>query len=130
MSNNLQPDMQWDWRPRPVVSPRLPQNNVAPVWGAIGTPTNPTEAWNPHTPAAVASKIAGFSGLGEMTLTPLGYARLGLGLVCLGASAYHGYKRHRGSVGYGALWGLSAAFFPIITTGVALYQGFAKPQKR
>jgi len=47
-----------------------------------------------------------------------------------GASAYHGYKRNRGSVGWAIGWGVLGAIFPIITPAVALAQGFGKPAKR
>lgn len=45
-----------------------------------------------------------------------------------GASAYHGYKRSRGSVGAAIGWGLLGGMFPIITPIVALAQGFGKPK--
>lgn len=46
-----------------------------------------------------------------------------VGDAAIGLAAYHGYKRHRGSVGW-ALAGLA----PVIVTGVALPQGLGKPK--
>jgi hypothetical protein len=45
-----------------------------------------------------------------------------------GASAYHGYKRSRGSVGAAVGWGLLGFIFPVITPAIALAQGFGKPK--
>lgn len=44
------------------------------------------------------------------------------------ASAYHGYKRSRGSTGAAVGWGLLGLIFPIITPAVALAQGFGDPK--
>lgn len=44
------------------------------------------------------------------------------------ASAYHGYKRNRGSTGAAVGWGLLGLIFPIITPAVALAQGFGDPK--
>ena len=49
-------------------------------------------------------------------------------VISSGASAYHGYKRNRGSVGAAVGWGLLGGIFPIITPAVALAQGFGKPK--
>lgn len=40
--------------------------------------------------------------------------------------AYHGYKRND-SVGWGIVWGAAGAVLPVITVGVAVIQGYAKP---
>lgn len=45
------------------------------------------------------------------------------------AAAYHGYKRSN-SPGVALVWGALGAFSPIITNGVALYQGYGKKQKK
>lgn len=50
--------------------------------------------------------------------------------VSIGASAYHGYKRSRGSTGAAVGWGLLGGIFPIITPAVALAQGFGKPKTK
>lgn len=44
------------------------------------------------------------------------------------ASAYHGYKRHRKSYKWAAIWGLLGFFVPVITPAFAVYQGYAKPE--
>lgn len=40
--------------------------------------------------------------------------------------AYHGYKRHNGSIGAAIGWFFLGAFFPVITIPVSLAQGFGK----
>ena len=44
-------------------------------------------------------------------------------------SAYHGVKRHDGSVGWGVLWGIFGSFFIGIGPVIAFAQGYAKPMK-
>jgi hypothetical protein len=44
-----------------------------------------------------------------------------------GACAYHGYKRNE-SVGWAIWWGLCGAAFPIVSTAIAVAQGFARPR--
>lgn len=46
------------------------------------------------------------------------------------ASAYHGYKRSRGSTGAAVGWGILGLVFPIITPAVALAQGYGDPKPR
>lgn len=46
----------------------------------------------------------------------------------VGASAYHGYKRNHGSLGWGVAWGALGGLFPVITPAIALAQGFGKPE--
>lgn len=53
----------------------------------------------------------------------------GLALVSAGASAYHGYKRNGGSIGWGLGWGALGLLFPILTPSVALAQGYGKRQR-
>jgi hypothetical protein len=43
--------------------------------------------------------------------------------------AYHGYRRHRGSKGWAIAWSLAGGAFPLVSTGIALAQGFGKPMK-
>jgi hypothetical protein len=50
-------------------------------------------------------------------------------MISSGASAFHGYRRSRGSVGSAIGWGLLGGFFPVITPAVALAQGFGKPRQ-
>lgn len=46
----------------------------------------------------------------------------------LGALTYHGYRRNRGSWGWGLTWGLLGGLIWPITGAVALAQGFGKPK--
>jgi len=52
-----------------------------------------------------------------------------MSVTLLGAvmAGYHGYKRNRSNTGWALGWGLLGGMFPLITNGVALAQGFAKP---
>jgi hypothetical protein len=43
----------------------------------------------------------------------------------MGASTYHGYKRHN-KVWPAVGWGILGGLFPVITPAVALAQGFGK----
>lgn len=43
-----------------------------------------------------------------------------------GLGGYHGYKRSGGSMGSAIGWGLLGGLFPVITTVVALAQGFGE----
>jgi hypothetical protein len=45
-------------------------------------------------------------------------------------SAYHGYKRHHGSIGWAIGWGLLGGIFPVITPAIAFAQGIGKPMAR
>jgi hypothetical protein len=40
------------------------------------------------------------------------------------ASAYHGSKRHGGSVIWGLVWGLAGGLFPVVTPAIGAAQGF------
>ena len=64
------------------------------------------------------------------TAAAIGYAALSMvgGMV----SAYHGYRRDRGSLGSTLGWFVLGSAFPLITVPVALLQkpGFAKPKRR
>lgn len=44
--------------------------------------------------------------------------------------AYHGYKRHRGSLGWAIGWSLLGSLAPFITVPVSLAQGFGKPERK
>lgn len=48
----------------------------------------------------------------------------------IGLSAYHGYKRNNGSLGWALGWGVLGGIFPIITPAVAFAEGFGKPAGR
>lgn len=45
------------------------------------------------------------------------------------ASGYHGIKRHRGSIGWGALWFLLGGAMPVFVPLVAVGQGYARPME-
>jgi hypothetical protein len=55
---------------------------------------------------------------------------MGIAVVSSAVSAYHGYRRHRGSVGAAIGWGFLGLLFPIITPTVALAEGYAVPKVR
>lgn len=52
-----------------------------------------------------------------------------LDMASIGVSAYHGYKRHNGSIGWGIGWGLLGGIFPIVTPAISFAQGFGRPMK-
>ena len=47
-------------------------------------------------------------------------------LASMAASAYHGSKRHGGSIGWGVWWGVVGGIFPVLTPAIGAAQGFAK----
>lgn len=49
-----------------------------------------------------------------------------LGAASVGVSAYHGYKRNGGSVGWAIGWGLLGGAFPVLVPAVAFAQGIGK----
>ncbi len=70
-------------------------------------------------------------GLGQGSMPAWFGALYGvLSVVSAGLGAYHGYKRHNGSVGWAIGWAALGTFAPVITPAVALAQGFGKPMKR
>jgi len=48
--------------------------------------------------------------------------------ISVGLSAYHGYKRNNGSIGWALGWGLLGGIFPVITPAIAVAEGFGKPK--
>lgn len=54
------------------------------------------------------------------------YAFMGVSMLSMAASTYHGYKRNK-SVGWAIWWGVMGAMFPIITPVIAFAQGYGKP---
>lgn len=81
---------------------------------------------------ASVKRLTGMQGLGDLQQMPQGAALFfgALSLVSSGLAAYHGYKRHRGSIGWAIGWGALGALFPVLTPAVAFAEGFAKPMKR
>lgn len=59
-------------------------------------------------------------GVSSTTLT-LGTV---LSIASIAASAYHGSKRHGGSVGWGVGWGILGGLFPLLTPAIGVAQGF------
>lgn len=49
-----------------------------------------------------------------------------LAVASVAASAYHGSKRHGGSIGWGVGWGILGGLFPVLTPAIAAGQGFAE----
>lgn len=48
-------------------------------------------------------------------------------LLSIGLSAYHGYRRNRGSVEGAVGWGIAGGVFPVAVPILALVQGFGQP---
>jgi hypothetical protein len=77
---------------------------------------------NPHMVAAALRHL----GLHGAIPTLLAHF---LTLAVAAASGYHGVRRNRGSVGWGALWFIAGGLFPIFTPIVAIAQGFGAPKE-
>lgn len=62
---------------------------------------------------------------------PITVSPLTIALATLGAlsGAYHGTRRNRGSAAWGLVWGLAGAVAPILTTGIAVAQGYGDPKE-
>lgn len=50
-----------------------------------------------------------------------------LGPISAALSAYHGYRRHRGSIGWAVGWAIMGSLFPVVTPAIAFAQGFGQP---
>ena len=61
------------------------------------------------------------------TMTAYGKFWTAASIVSGAACAYHGVKRHNGSVGWGLLWALVGSGLPVVGPVVAVAQGYAKP---
>jgi hypothetical protein len=85
---------------------------------------------------ASLKNLAGFTRLGDVTsgapqITQTEIAVVGaLSAASIGACAYHGYKRHRGSVPWAIGWAIMGGLFPVVSVAVAFAEGFGKPMKR
>lgn len=84
------------------------------LFSTSGSSTSPTMVTPPSYEMATFTKYAAILWL--------------LDAASIGLSAYHGYKRNRGSVGAAIGWGLLGGFFPVLTPAVAFAQGFSKPK--
>lgn len=129
-----------DWRinrhyPAPS-TPQVPQNLQRPTNATI-TPGARTYSGKDISPMVAGVFTPGVL-LGDATLTfsepqvsvlQVHVARSALlGVVGVTVGVYHGYRRSKGSVGSAIGWGLLGLLFPVITTGVALYQGCGRPK--
>ena len=74
------------------------------------------------------STLRGTSALGNPEGSAMFYFWTLAGILSVGASAYHGYKRNN-SVGWAIAWGLLGGLAPVITPAVAVAQGFGKPKR-
>ena len=72
--------------------------------------------------ACSAAHVGAVSGTNEPSENNLG--RL-LSMAGAGLGAYHGYRRNE-SIGWAIGWAVAGSWFPVITTGVALAQGFGE----
>jgi len=131
----FRPDMTVSYAQSARTSTRYPQQLTSPTWGAIGSPTDMGPRFKPGAPSTLARKAVGMAGLGALgaydDLSPALRTFWTLaGVASVGVSAYHGYKRNHGSIGWAIGWGLLGGIFPIITPAIAAAQGIGKPAKR
>jgi hypothetical protein len=88
---------------------------------------SPTESAIAQLTSPLGAKLADTGGA---AWTPA--ARViagGIALAGAGAGAFHGYRRNRGSIGWALAWAALGGLFPLVTTGVAIAQGFGKPAR-
>lgn len=133
------PDMTVSWLPRPRTTGAYPQNLLRPSMAGCTDCTSQSYAQtiDPDTRrnfAGVASMI-GMHGMGRLSgiedISPgLRTAMYVLSALSAGASAFHGYRRNRGSIGWALGWGFLGGLFPIVTPAIAFAQGFGKPARR
>lgn len=132
------PDMTVSWLPRPATTPQYPQNLLRPSASGCSSCSSAaygssfTDSRRNMAGLASLAGLHGFgrlSGLEEVSPTMRGLV-LTLSALSAGASAFHGYRRNRGSLGWAIGWGLLGGMFPVITPAVALAQGFGKPARR
>lgn len=70
------------------------------------------------------------TSLSTFTLTPAErFIWKALAAASVGVSAYHGYKRHNGSVAWAIGWGFLGGIFPVVTPAIAFAQGLGKVKK-
>lgn len=89
-----------------------------------GDPTPPA-APPPTVQDVAVREIVTVTREAVQPLTPF-QAALGLGGALLGA--YHGARRNGGSVLWGIAWGIAGGAAPLITTGIAVAQGYGRPR--
>lgn len=77
--------------------------------------------------AQVEQRLASPDTYGAFSGRGVGGVILGvLSIASIAASAYHGSKRHGGSVGWGVAWGALGGLFPILTPAIGAAQGFGQ----
>lgn len=96
-----------------------------PKLTAMAQTTPGADCSMPLSPYGTQSQLRGLADDSPMIATVY---RL-LAIASAGVSAYHGYKRHNGSVGWAIGWGFLGGLFPVITPAIAFAQGIGKPIK-
>jgi len=92
---------------------------VSPSVGlSIGAPATPVIAPSGE-PTTGTTNIADFRPTPVMSVVIAASAA---------ASAFHGYRRNEGSIGYALLWAGMGLLFPVITPAIAIAEGFAEPE--
>ena len=108
---------------------QLTLNLYAPAANVSAAPSVPA-APPPSTVTAPAQEVQNLHVVetpsSAPVLSPLGLVLAGVGAI---VGAYHGTRRNRGSVGWGLVWGVAGATAPLITTGIAVAQGYGSPRE-
>lgn len=97
---------------------------AAPYYSTAGLGFEHLGQATPPAPVQTPTTIQVVQGPSTGPLRILFYV---LDMASVGLSAFHGYRRHNGSVGAAIGWGLLGGLFPIVTPAVAFAQGFGKP---
>lgn len=74
-------------------------------------------------PSVIASALSWFDAESRWNVDAIKGV---LTVVAAGAAAFHGYRRNRGSIGWGVAWFLSGLVIPVVTSAIALAQGFGR----
>jgi hypothetical protein len=86
-----------------------------------------------YTATILGSDAMGLDNYGEPVVAEPGFFSknkvmiIPLSAISAAASGFHGMRRNNGSIGWGIVWFLLGATFPILTPVVGVAQGFAKP---
>ncbi len=99
------------------------ESNSARTEASPVTAVRPIDGGPPPLPAPPAPPPA------ALPAAPLviGAGWLLLTTASMAASGYHGMKRHRGSIAWGAWWAFMGGMVPGITPAIGAAQGFAEP---
>jgi len=102
--------------------------NPAMTRRPAGQAANTDPFATPAAPAATAPAASSGYGLYQPPLpAPLWWTLVSASIAL---STYHGIKRHRGSIGWGLLWGGLGGLFPIVVPAIAIAQGLGTPIKK